>query len=136
MRARKRPCLPRLDRSLELFARLRPPSWIFKMSRLLRRVGDLYLLYLWFHRPLYKRPASVQGESAMCADDPVADAEWTAKYEKNMMEIKEQETRMNSRLDGSVEISEWYAYIKIYLWLYTYSSKIVKMLQWLWLQIV
>ena len=54
----------------------------------------------------------------MCADDPVADAEWTAKYEKNMMEIKEQETRMNSRLDGSVEISEWYAYIKIYLWLY------------------
>ena len=52
----------------------------------------------------------------VCADDP--DAEWTAKYEKNMMEIKEQETRMNSRLDGSVEISEWYAYIKIYLWLY------------------
>ena len=80
--------------------------------------------------------SSVQGESAMCADDPVADAEWTAKYEKNMMEIKEQETRMNSRLDGSVEISEWYAYIKIYLWLYIYSSKIVKMLQWLWLQIV
>ena len=54
----------------------------------------------------------------MCADDPVADAEWTAKYENNMMEIKEQETRMNSRLDGSVEISEWYTYIKIYLWLY------------------
>ena len=62
--------------------------------------------------------SSAQGESAMCADDPVADAEWTAKYEKNMMEIKEQETRMNSRLDGSVEISKWYAYIKIYLWLY------------------
>ena len=57
-------------------------------------------------------------KSAICADDPVADAEWTAKYEKNMMEIKEQETRMNSRLDGSVEISQWYAYIKIYLWLY------------------
>ena len=62
--------------------------------------------------------SSVQGESAMCADDPVADAEWTAKYEKNIMEIKEQETRMNSRLDGSVEISEWYAYMKMYLWLY------------------
>ena len=47
MRARKRPYLSILDRSLELFARLRPPSWIFKMSRLLSRVGDLYLLYLW-----------------------------------------------------------------------------------------
>ena len=50
MRARKRPYLPILDRSLELFARLRPPSWIFKMSRLLSRVGDLYLLYLCFKR--------------------------------------------------------------------------------------
>ena len=69
-----------------------------------------------------KTDSSVQGESAMCADGPVADAEWTAKYEKNMMEIKEQETRMNSRLDGSVEISEWYAYIKIYLWLYIYIA--------------
>ena len=70
------------------------------------------------HSTQSEADSSVQGESAMCADDPVADAEWTAKYEKNMMEIKEQETRMNSRLDGSVEISEWYAYVKIYLWLY------------------
>ena len=70
------------------------------------------------HSTQSEADSSVQGESAMCADDPVADAEWTAKYEKNMMEIKEQETRMNSRLDGSVEISEWYTYIKIYLWLY------------------
>ena len=70
------------------------------------------------HSTQSEADSSVQGESAMCADDPVADAEWTAKYEKNMMEIKEQETRMNSRPDGSVEISEWYAYIKIYLWLY------------------
>ena len=38
MRARKRPYLPILDRSLELFARLRPPSWIFKMSRLASRL--------------------------------------------------------------------------------------------------
>ena len=70
------------------------------------------------HSTLSAADSSVQGESSMCAEDPVADAEWTAKYEKNMMEIKEQETTMNSRLDGSVEISEWYAYIKIYLWLY------------------
>ena len=70
------------------------------------------------HSTQNEADSSVQGKSAMCADDPVADAEWTAKYENNMMEIKEQETRMNSRLDGSVEISEWYAYIKIYLWLY------------------
>ena len=38
MSARKRPYLPILDRSLELFARLRPPSWIFKMSRLASRL--------------------------------------------------------------------------------------------------
>ena len=38
MRARKRPYLPIVDRSLELFARLRPPSWIFKMSRLASRL--------------------------------------------------------------------------------------------------
>ena len=59
MRARKRPYLPRLDRSLELFARLRPPSWIFKMSRLLSRVGDLYLLYLCSLRGL-TRPYLLQ----------------------------------------------------------------------------
>ena len=41
------------------------------------------------HSTQSEADSSVQGESAMCADDPVADAEWTAKYEKNMMEIKD-----------------------------------------------
>ena len=71
------------------------------------------------HSTQSEADSSAQGESAMCADDPVADAEWTAKYEKNMMEIKEQETRMNSRLDGSVEISEWYAHKNTLVVIYT-----------------
>ena len=41
------------------------------------------------HSTQSEADSSAQGESAMCADDPVADAEWTAKYEKNMMEIKD-----------------------------------------------
>ena len=60
MRARERPYLPILDRSLELFARLRPPSWIFKMSRLLSRVGDLYLRSISMGTPLSGSRVSTQ----------------------------------------------------------------------------
>lgn len=49
-------------------------------------------------------------EGALCADDPVADAEWTAQYEKEMQEIRDEEKRMKDRLDGVIELSEWYGH--------------------------
>ena len=55
-------------------------------------------------------PASVSSdeEGALCADDPVADAEWFARYEQEMHEIRAHEKRMKDRLDGIIELREWY----------------------------
>ena len=47
-------------------------------------------------------------EGALCADDPVADAEWIAQYEQEMQEIRADEKRMKDQLDGVIEIREWY----------------------------
>ena len=47
-------------------------------------------------------------EGALCADDPVADAEWTAQYEREMQGIRDEEKRLKDRLDGDIELSEWY----------------------------
>ena len=46
-------------------------------------------------------------ETFLCADDPVADDEWTARYEEEMQELREQELRLSARLDGTVNIGEW-----------------------------
>ena len=46
-------------------------------------------------------------ESTQCADDPVADAEWTSQYEEEMQEIRAQKQRLKDRLDGNVDLSEW-----------------------------
>jgi hypothetical protein len=46
-------------------------------------------------------------ESALCADDPVADAEWTAQYEEQIQEITAEEQRLTDRLNGEEESSEW-----------------------------
>ena len=58
MRARKRPYLPRIDRSLELFARLsRHLEFYFCYASFLVSsigVGDLCLLYLWLRSQNYK----------------------------------------------------------------------------------
>ena len=43
-------------------------------------------------------------EGALCADDFVADAEWSAQYEKVMQEIRDEEKRMKDRLDGVIEL--------------------------------
>ena len=58
MRARKRPYLPRLDRSLELFARLSRHLGFFNLLRRLGWVGDLCLLYLWNEYCLAERATS------------------------------------------------------------------------------
>jgi hypothetical protein len=50
-------------------------------------------------------------EDALCADDPVASEEWTACYEQEMRENTEEEGRMRDRLNGVVEIGEWWVLI-------------------------
>ena len=56
----------------------------------------------------YSASVSSDEEGALCADDPVADAEWIAQYEQEMQEIRAHEKRMKDRLDGVIEIREWY----------------------------
>jgi hypothetical protein len=46
-------------------------------------------------------------EGALCADDPLASAEWTARYEQEMRKNTEQEERMKDRLDGVVQLGKW-----------------------------
>ena len=46
-------------------------------------------------------------EAAAYADDPVADEEWTARYEEEMRLNEEFEQRLQGRLDGVVDINEW-----------------------------
>ena len=43
------------------------------------------------------------------ADEPLADDEWLQNYNRQETERLEQEEKLRSRLDGSVEVSEWYS---------------------------
>ena len=74
MRARKRPYLPILDRSLELFARLRPPSWIFKMSRLASRL-------------LYRSRRSIPPISMVLTLVLYASAVYSVRYNRRKTEL-------------------------------------------------
>ena len=58
--------------------------------------------------PTNSASVSSDEEGALCADDPVADAEWFAQYEQEMHEIRAHEKRMKDRLDGIIELREWY----------------------------
>ena len=40
-------------------------------------------------------------------DDPLANKEWTVKYQKEVDADKELERTLNDRLEGKVEIYEW-----------------------------
>ena len=46
-------------------------------------------------------------EDAAFADDPLAAAEWTAQYEKEMKANEELEQKLNERLEGSVGVKKW-----------------------------
>ena len=46
-------------------------------------------------------------EAAAYADDPLADTEWTSKYEKQVEADKQLERRLKDRLEGNVELREW-----------------------------
>ena len=55
--------------------------------------------------------SEVLGDDAAfaCSDDPVADEEWTADYEDEMRQVDILEEKMQKRLNGTTEISEWYS---------------------------
>ena len=46
-----------------------------------------------------------------CSDDPVADEEWTAEYEEEIRQADILEEKMQKRLNGTTDISEWYSII-------------------------
>ena len=50
---------------------------------------------------------SSNDETTAFADDPLADAEWTVQYEKEMEKEKELEQELTERLQGSKPVSEW-----------------------------
>mgnify|MGYP002803430777 CR=1 FL=1 len=55
--------------------------------------------------------SEVLGDDAAfaCSDDPVADEEWTADYEDEIRQADMLEEKMQKRLNGTTEISEWYS---------------------------
>jgi len=48
-----------------------------------------------------------EGAATAFADDPLADVEWTAEYEKEMKADKELEEKLKERLEGSLAVYEW-----------------------------
>ena len=57
--------------------------------------------------------SEVLGDDAAfaCSDDPVADEEWTAEYEEEIRQADVLEEKMQKRLNGTTDISEWYSII-------------------------
>ena len=51
-------------------------------------------------------PTSVD-ETTAFADDPLADAEWTAQYEQEIEKEKELEQELTKRLQGATQVSQW-----------------------------
>lgn len=59
-----------------------------------------------------RQRAAVEGNSScdeddLFGDEPLADEEWTARYEQELKQTEELERKLNARLDGSVNVSEW-----------------------------
>ena len=52
-------------------------------------------------------PPTSDDEANAIADDPLADAEWTAQYEKEKEKEKELEQELTKRLQGATPGSEW-----------------------------
>ena len=61
-------------------------------------------------------PTTSDEEDAAFADDPLAVAEWTAQYEKEMKANEELEQKLNERLEGGVGVREW----RLRVWLLCY----------------
>lgn len=52
-------------------------------------------------------PPTSDDEANACADDPLADAEWTAQYEEETEKEKELEQELTKRLQGATPVGEW-----------------------------
>ena len=52
-------------------------------------------------------PPTSDDEATAFADDPLADAEWTAQYEQEIEKEKELEQELTKRLQGATQVSQW-----------------------------
>ena len=50
--------------------------------------------------------SSGDDQADLCADDPLANEEWTVKYQKEVNADKELERTLNDRLEGTIEVNE------------------------------
>ena len=50
---------------------------------------------------------SDEDDGAAFAEEPLADAEWTAEYERDRKAEEEMEKTLRDRLEGTVAVSEW-----------------------------
>ena len=48
-----------------------------------------------------------EDDGAAFAEEPLADAEWTAEYERERKADEEMEKTLRDRLEGTVAVSEW-----------------------------
>lgn len=46
-------------------------------------------------------------DAAAFAEEPLADAEWTAEYERERRADEEMEKTLRDRLEGTVAVTEW-----------------------------
>lgn len=46
-------------------------------------------------------------EDDLFGNEPLTDEEWTARYEQELKATEELERKLNGRLDGPVNVSEW-----------------------------
>jgi len=57
----------------------------------------------------FASPSASEDEdaAAVFAEEPLADAEWTAQYERESKHNEELENQLKDRLEGTVAVSEW-----------------------------
>ncbi|KAK2559081.1 hypothetical protein P5673_018726 [Acropora cervicornis] len=58
---------------------------------------------------VFASPSATEDEDAAAAfpEEPLADAEWTAQYERERKDNKELEKQLKDRLEGTVAVSKW-----------------------------
>ena len=52
-------------------------------------------------------PSEDEDAAVAFAEEPLADAEWTAQYERERKDNEELEKQLKDRLEGTVALSEW-----------------------------
>ena len=72
-------------------------------------------------------PPTSDDQATAFADDPLADAEWTVQYEKEMEKEKELEQELTERLQGSKPVSESGKHLFLIFWGIPVSRSAVKL---------